>query len=93
VYQANQSTRTASGLPRLQSLVRNKSFLMTLCPSCNARSSQVSYWLVRARRSTRSPSPKSLCDAWNAESILTPRPLSLFIFLTSRDLIGDGSKA
>ncbi|KAJ7916529.1 hypothetical protein B0H13DRAFT_2658265 [Mycena leptocephala] len=39
------------------------------------------------------PLPKSLCDVWNAESILTPRPLSLLIFLTSRDLIGDGSKA
>lgn len=62
VYQANQSTRTASGLPRLQSLVRNKSFLMTLCPNCNASSFQVFCWLARAQRSTRSPSPKSLCD-------------------------------
>lgn len=33
-YQVNQSTRTASGLPRLQSLVRNELIIETLRPNC-----------------------------------------------------------
>jgi hypothetical protein len=42
-YQVNQSTRTASGLSRLQSLVRNNLTLITLCTNRIARSSQASY--------------------------------------------------
>ncbi|KAJ7811324.1 hypothetical protein B0H14DRAFT_2860269, partial [Mycena olivaceomarginata] len=71
-YQVNQSTRTASGLPRLQSLVRNNLIFITLRINRIARSSQASYWLGRVRRFTRSPSPRNWCDVWNAES--TPLP-------------------
>ncbi|KAJ7286443.1 hypothetical protein C8J57DRAFT_1287662 [Mycena rebaudengoi] len=41
-YQVNQSTRTASGLPRLQSLVIINSYEI-LCLDRSARSSQVFY--------------------------------------------------
>ena len=92
-YQRSQIIRITSGLPSLQSLVRNKSILITSCTNRNARSSQASYWLGRIRRFTKSPSPKNWCNAWNWDSTPTPRPLWRFIFLISRDHVNDGSKA
>jgi hypothetical protein len=91
-YQINQSTRTVSGLPRLQSMVRNNSILITLRINPIARSSPAFYWLGRVRRFSRSPSRKTWCDVWNAESTPPPRPLWRFISLISRDRIGDGLK-